>query len=129
MREVGAFEAKTHLSSLLEAVAAGEEIVITKRGKPVARLVPPEGASEARRRAAWRRIEALRAELGPGTGHRTRFGRRATKAGGEPRHRCSAVAGWLMPDEVIPGSDCRSQCRASEHCRRYGSFGSSYATS
>ena len=64
MREVGAFEAKTHLSALLEAVAAGEEIVITKRGTPVARLMPPEGASEARRRAAWRRIEALRAELG-----------------------------------------------------------------
>ena len=61
MREVGAFEAKTHLSALLDAVAAGEEIVITKRGTPVARLVPPEGASEARRRAAWRRIEALRA--------------------------------------------------------------------
>ena len=64
MREVGAFEAKTHLSALLEAVAAGEEIVITKRGTPVARLVPPAGASEARRHAAWGRIKALRAELG-----------------------------------------------------------------
>ena len=64
MREVGTFEAKTHLSSLLEAVAAGEEVLITKRGIPVARLMPPEGASEARRRAAWRRIEALRADLG-----------------------------------------------------------------
>ncbi len=36
----GAFEAKTHLSSLLDRVARGEEVVITKRGKPVARLVP-----------------------------------------------------------------------------------------
>lgn len=33
-------EAKTHLSKLLERVAAGEEIVIAKAGKPVARLVP-----------------------------------------------------------------------------------------
>ena len=66
MREVGAFEAKTHLSALLEAVAAGEEIVITKRGRPVARLVPPEAGSEARRRAAWSRIEALRDRIGAG---------------------------------------------------------------
>ena len=33
-------EAKTHLSRLLERVAAGEEIVIARAGKPVARLVP-----------------------------------------------------------------------------------------
>lgn len=39
---VGAFEAKTHLSSLLDRVAAGEEVVITKHGKPVARLVRPD---------------------------------------------------------------------------------------
>lgn len=40
MREVGAYEAKTHLASLLEAVASGETVVITRRGKPIARLVP-----------------------------------------------------------------------------------------
>jgi prevent-host-death family protein len=40
MREVGAYEAKTHLAALLEAVASGETVVITRRGKPVARLVP-----------------------------------------------------------------------------------------
>lgn len=40
MRTVGAFAAKTHLSSLLEQVARGEEIMITKHGKAVARLVP-----------------------------------------------------------------------------------------
>ena len=37
---VGAFEAKTHLSALLERVAGGEVIEITRRGRPVARLVP-----------------------------------------------------------------------------------------
>jgi prevent-host-death family protein len=42
MRSVGAFEAKTHLAALLDAVAAGEQITITRHGRPVARLVPPE---------------------------------------------------------------------------------------
>jgi prevent-host-death family protein len=40
METVGSFEAKTHLPQLLERVARGEEITITKHGKPVARLVP-----------------------------------------------------------------------------------------
>jgi prevent-host-death family protein len=39
MITVGAFEAKTRLSALLERVAGGDEIVITKHGKPIARLV------------------------------------------------------------------------------------------
>ena len=37
---IGAYEAKTHLSELLEKVEAGEEITITKHGVPVAKLVP-----------------------------------------------------------------------------------------
>ncbi|GHC53526.1 type II toxin-antitoxin system Phd/YefM family antitoxin [Neogemmobacter tilapiae] len=55
MREVGAFEAKTHLSELLAAVEAGEEVLITRRGKPVARLVPAEPQTKA--------LEALRAQV------------------------------------------------------------------
>jgi prevent-host-death family protein len=39
MREIGAFEAKNTLGTLLDWVEAGEEVVITRRGKPVARLV------------------------------------------------------------------------------------------
>jgi prevent-host-death family protein len=42
MRSVGAFEAKTHLAALLDAVGAGEQITITRHGRPVARLVPPD---------------------------------------------------------------------------------------
>ena len=38
---MGAYEAKTHLPRLLEEVAAGLTITITKHGRPVARLVPP----------------------------------------------------------------------------------------
>lgn len=41
IKEVGAFEAKTHLSRLLDEVADGETIYITKHGKLVAELRPP----------------------------------------------------------------------------------------
>lgn len=44
MAEVNVHEAKTHLSRLLVRVAAGEEIVISRAGKPVARLVPIRSA-------------------------------------------------------------------------------------
>lgn len=44
MAKVTAFEAKTRFGELLERVANGEEVVITRHDKPVARLIP-EGAS------------------------------------------------------------------------------------
>ena len=57
---VGAYEAKTHLSELLEKVEAGEEITITKHGAPVAKLVPvKKGASLEERAAAIKRIQTL----------------------------------------------------------------------
>jgi prevent-host-death family protein len=40
VKEVNVHEAKTHLSRLLARVAAGEEITISKAGRPIARLVP-----------------------------------------------------------------------------------------
>jgi len=48
MARVGVHEAKTHLSRLLQRVAAGEEIVITRGGEPVARLVPIENGARKR---------------------------------------------------------------------------------
>ena len=57
---VGAYEAKTHLSKLLEKVEAGEEITITKHGAPIARLVPvKKEASPQERLAAIERIQKL----------------------------------------------------------------------
>jgi prevent-host-death family protein len=52
---VNVYEAKTHLSQLLDRAAAGEEIVIARAGRPVARLVALSDTS-GRRRApgAWR---------------------------------------------------------------------------
>ncbi|MCL4847699.1 MAG: type II toxin-antitoxin system Phd/YefM family antitoxin [Acidobacteria bacterium] len=46
--QVNVHEAKTHLSQLLARVAAGEEIVISKAGRPVARLVPFRDAGRPR---------------------------------------------------------------------------------
>jgi prevent-host-death family protein len=40
MESVGAYDAKTHLPRLLEAVAGGESVIITRHGVPVAKLVP-----------------------------------------------------------------------------------------
>ena len=62
MISVGAFEAKTHLSALLDRVAAGEEVVITKHGKPVARLVSAQQVDRARVNAAFEELKALRKE-------------------------------------------------------------------
>ena len=49
MATVNVHSAKTHFSQLLERVAQGEEVVIAKAGRPVARLVPVEPAAEPRR--------------------------------------------------------------------------------
>jgi prevent-host-death family protein len=59
MREIGAFEAKSKLGTLLDWVANGEEVLITRRGKPVARLVPAEaGFDRAKARLAAEGIRA-----------------------------------------------------------------------
>jgi prevent-host-death family protein len=42
MKTVGAFDAKTHLNELLQRASKGEVIRITRRGIPVAKLVPPD---------------------------------------------------------------------------------------
>ena len=46
MDTVGAYEAKTHLSRLLDRVAKGEQITITRHGVPVAMLIPTESAEK-----------------------------------------------------------------------------------
>lgn len=40
MRHIGSYEAKTHLPELLDSVERGEIVIITRRGRPAARLVP-----------------------------------------------------------------------------------------
>jgi prevent-host-death family protein len=60
MITVGAFEAKTHLSSLLDKVAAGEEVIITKHGKAVARLVKAQTHEQDRVNSAITQLRKLR---------------------------------------------------------------------
>ena len=62
MLEVGAFEAKNTLGALLDRVERGEEVLIKRRGKPVARLVPAEGGFDKAkaRRAVKGLLEASR---------------------------------------------------------------------
>jgi prevent-host-death family protein len=49
MHKIGAFEAKNTLGALLDRVEKGEEVVITRRGKDVARLVPAAGGFDRTR--------------------------------------------------------------------------------
>jgi prevent-host-death family protein len=57
---IGAFDAKSHFSELLVRVEKGDEVTITKHGKPVAKLVPihQESTAEERRAAMDRWINA-----------------------------------------------------------------------
>lgn len=50
MKEVAALEAQTKLAELLDLVEAGEEVLITRQGEPVARLTPAERAPSRERR-------------------------------------------------------------------------------
>jgi prevent-host-death family protein len=60
MTSVGTFEAKTHLTRLLERVSRGERIMITNRGRPVAMLVPPVAESSRDTAAIGREMLAYR---------------------------------------------------------------------
>lgn len=65
MLTVGAFEAKTKLSELLDAVERGEEVVITRRGQPVAKLTPVQPNDDRERlKALAERIKVLRDSSG-----------------------------------------------------------------
>jgi prevent-host-death family protein len=57
---IGAFEAKTHLSALLERVERGESFTITRHGRPVARLVPVQARDPERIREAIAAFKELR---------------------------------------------------------------------
>jgi prevent-host-death family protein len=51
---VNIHEAKTHLSRLVERVEAGEEVVIARAGRPIARLIAFKPRTEPRRPGLWR---------------------------------------------------------------------------
>lgn len=71
MITVGAFEAKTKLSELLDRVERGEEIVITRHGKPVARLVGDHASRRSEAASVMTGIKAMREKLRSGGVHFT----------------------------------------------------------
>jgi prevent-host-death family protein len=63
MREIQASEAKTHLPQILDEVERGETVVITRHGRPIARLVPEVERRQAEIDEAVESILALRKRL------------------------------------------------------------------
>jgi prevent-host-death family protein len=68
MRQIGAFDAKNRLSELLVAVENGEEVTITRHGRPVAKLVPFTAHDQARVAAAIAELRGLRQKVRLGDG-------------------------------------------------------------
>ena len=67
MASIGAFEAKTHLSDLLDRVARGEKITITRHGVPAALLVPvTEAGPKMTHKQIVEGMRALRKRVKPG---------------------------------------------------------------
>lgn len=63
-REVSLFDAKTHLSRLVASAERGQVVTITRRGKPVARLVPAvERGAKEDRATLLRRLRAFRSRI------------------------------------------------------------------
>jgi prevent-host-death family protein len=57
VKQIGTFEVKTHLSQILDKVEKGEDFIITRRGKPVAKIIPLEEKPKMTFREA---VEAMR---------------------------------------------------------------------
>jgi len=58
--QIGAFEAKTHFSSILEKAEQGEDFVITRRGKPVAKIIPFQQEPQITRKEALEKMAEMR---------------------------------------------------------------------
>jgi prevent-host-death family protein len=71
MRTVGFYEARTHFSELLNQVAKGEKVLITRRGKPAALLSPPPTESPKDVRQVVREMLEFRDREGPTLGGKT----------------------------------------------------------
>jgi prevent-host-death family protein len=60
MAEIGVYEAKTHLTALLDRVERGEQFTITRHGRPIGRLIPVARTDLERRREAIARLKVFR---------------------------------------------------------------------
>jgi len=63
MERLGIYDARARLSELIERVQSGEEVVLTRHGEPVARLVPEKQQRRRSRAATVKRIRTLARKL------------------------------------------------------------------
>ena len=70
MSKVTAFEAKTRFGELLDRVSKGEEVVITRHDRPVARLIPESGVRQPQIDDAVRDLKSLRERIAQRPGFR-----------------------------------------------------------
>jgi prevent-host-death family protein len=68
LTSIGFYEARTHLSELLDQVARGKKVLITRHGKPAALLVPPDVESTKDVRQVVREMLEFRDREGPTLG-------------------------------------------------------------
>jgi len=59
-QQIGAFEAKTHFSQLISEVERGADYVVTRHGKPVAKIIPFEQKPEMTRQEAFEKLKEMR---------------------------------------------------------------------
>jgi prevent-host-death family protein len=59
-QQIGAFEAKTHFSQIIDKVEHGADYTITRRGKPVAKIIPIEQKKEMSREEAFAQLKEMR---------------------------------------------------------------------
>ena len=59
-QQIGAFEAKTHFSQIIEKAERGEDFVITRRGKPVAKIIPFKQEPEMTFKEAVEELKEMR---------------------------------------------------------------------
>ena len=59
-RQIGAFEAKTHFSQILVKAEQGEDFIVTRRGRPVAKIIPFKKEPEMTRKDAMEQLAQMR---------------------------------------------------------------------
>ena len=59
-QQIGAFEAKTHFSQIIEKAERGADFIITRRGKPVAKIIPFEKEPAMTRQEAFEQLKEFR---------------------------------------------------------------------
>ena len=105
MPEIGAFEAKTHLSQLLRRVQAGERFIITKHNRPVAELIPFQPHDSDKGRCGDCQAEGVSGNTQSGRTVGSPDDRGRTQVLMASVLDCSVIMAWVFPDEATDATD------------------------